>query len=46
MRLYIRGGGRGREWYGALSDLGPFAVYFATKIKNVQLNISGQISKL
>jgi hypothetical protein len=39
--MYIRGGGRGRELYGALSDLGPFAVYFASKIKNVQLNIPG-----
>jgi hypothetical protein len=27
MRLYIRGGGRGREWYGDLSDWGPFAEY-------------------
>jgi hypothetical protein len=23
MKLYIRRGGRGREWYGALSDWGP-----------------------
>jgi hypothetical protein len=40
MNLYIRRGGRGREWYRALSDMGPFAE-FATKIKNVQLNIPG-----
>jgi hypothetical protein len=27
VRLYIRRGGRGREWYGALYDWGPFAAY-------------------
>jgi hypothetical protein len=39
IRLYISGGGRGREWYGTLSDWGPFAEYYDTKIKTVQLNI-------